>query len=296
MASCGTTDTEPPTVCDSDNLTGLPSILAGELEVEAGTTVTLHDAFCDNDGLAEIRWDLHTAEGHAHDEEHEGEEHEGEEHEEEFILWSGSDWEKLETRAVEGTKSEEQFTFDVPLTSRGLWDVVVSMVDAEGNAADDILLVVHVENDHLPLFELSTVGGVDPAEWEGEEQVWAPGATVNVTGSVSDSDGVADAELLLIRESDEAVVWSAEIPTAGEGAIDFSIDVVVPADAVAGRIPLRNGGHGRSRCRHAHRFPPRGGVPLPFEDSSGFNPLLFGAHPAAGRISLFGRLAVVFCD
>ena len=76
LASCGTTDTEPPTVCDSDNLTGLPSILAGELEVEAGTTVTLHDAFCDNDGLAEIRWDLHTAEGHSHDEEHEGEEHE----------------------------------------------------------------------------------------------------------------------------------------------------------------------------------------------------------------------------
>ena len=73
----------------------------------------------------------------------------------------------------------------MPLTSR-VWDVVVSMVDAEGNAADDILLVVHVENDHLPLFELSTVGGVD-RWWEGEEQVWAPGATVNVTGSVSDS-------------------------------------------------------------------------------------------------------------
>ena len=82
LASCGTTDTEPPTVCDSDNLTGLPSILAGELEVEAGTTVTIHDAFCDNDGLAEIRWDLHSAEGHAHEEEEEGEEHEGEEHEE----------------------------------------------------------------------------------------------------------------------------------------------------------------------------------------------------------------------
>ena len=234
LASCGTTDTDPPTVCDSDNLTGLPSILAGELEVEAGTTVTLHDAFCDNDGLAEIRWDLHTAEGHAHAEEHEGEEHEGEEHEEEFILWSGSDWEKLETRAVEGTKSEEQFTFDVPLTSRGLWDLVVSMVDAEGNAAEDVLLVVHIENDHLPLFALSTVGGVNPAEWEGEEQVWAPGATVNVTGSVSDSDGVAEAELLLIRESDEAVVWSAEIPAAGESVIDFSIDVAVPADAAEG--------------------------------------------------------------
>ena len=42
-----------------------------------------------------------------------------------------------------------------------------------------------------------------------------------MTGSVSDSDGVAEAELL-IRESDEAVVWSAEIPAAGESAIDFS--------------------------------------------------------------------------
>ena len=104
LASCGTTDTEPPTVCDSDNLTGLPSILAGELEVEAGTTVTIHDAFCDNDGLAEIRWDLHSAEGHAHEEEEEGEEHEGEEHEEEFILWSGGDFEKLEIRAF-GTYS-----------------------------------------------------------------------------------------------------------------------------------------------------------------------------------------------
>ena len=78
------------------------------------------------------------------------------------------------------------------------------------------------------------VGGVNPAEWEGEEQVWPPGATVNVTGSVSDSDGVAEAELLLIRESDEAVVWSAEIPATGESAIDFSIDVVVPADAAEG--------------------------------------------------------------
>ena len=30
------------------------------------------------------------------------------------------------------------------------------------------------------------------------------------------------------------MVWSAEIPAAGESAIDFSIDVVVPADAAAG--------------------------------------------------------------
>ena len=229
LASCGTTDTELPTLCDSDNLTGLPSVLNDEIEVEAGTTVTVHDAFCDNEGLGEVRWDLHSAEGHEHEE--------GEEEEEEFVLASGTDWEVLETRSVEGTKSEEQFTFDVPLTSRGIWDLVVSVVDAEGNAAADVITTVHVENDHLPEFSLISVAGVDPSTWEGE-QIWAPGSTVNLTGSVSDSDGVAEAEVLLIRESDEAVVWSAELGTSGETTFEFSVDVLVPADAAEGEYHL----------------------------------------------------------
>ena len=228
LVSCGTTDTELPTICDSDNLTGLPSVLNDEIEVEAGTTVTLHDAFCDNEGLGEVRWDLHSAEGHEHEE--------GEE-EEEFVLASGTDWELLEIRAVEGPKSEEQFTFDVPLTARGIWDLVVSVVDVEGNAAADVITTVHVENDYLPEFSLASVAGVDPSTWEGE-QIWAPGSTVNLTGSVSDSDGVAEAEVLLIRESDEAIVWSAEINAAGEATIEFSVDVLVPADAAEGEYHL----------------------------------------------------------
>ena len=229
LASCGTTDTELPTICDSDNLTGLPSVLHDEIEVDAGTTVTVHDAFCDNEGLGEVRWDLHSAEGHEHEE--------GEEEEDEFVLASGTDWEVLETRTVEGTKSEEQLTFDVPLTSRGIWDLVVSVVDAEGNAAADVITTVHVENDHLPEFSLTSVAGVDPSTWEGE-QIWAPGSTVNLTGSVSDSDGVAEAEVLLIRESDEGVVWSAELATSGETNLEFSVDVLVPADAAEGEYHL----------------------------------------------------------
>ena len=227
FTSCGTTDTELPTICDSDDLTGLPSVRNDEIEVEAGSTVVVHDAFCDNEGLGEIRWDLHSAEDHEHEE--------GEE--EEFVLASGTDWEALEMRSVSGTKAEEQFSFEVPLTSRGIWDLVVSVVDAEGNAANDVITTVHVENDHIPEFNVFTVDGADPAEWEGEP-VWAPGSTVVLSGSVADSDGVAEAEVLLIRESDETVVWSAEIEATGDTLILFNVDVAVPADAAEGEYHL----------------------------------------------------------
>ena len=228
FVSCGTTDTTPPTVCEASGLTGLPSVLFDEIEVEAGSTVSVHDAFCDDEGLGEIRWDLHSAEGH---------EHTGGEEEEEFTLNSGTDWEVLEIRSVEGTEAEESFTFDVPLTARGIWDLVVSVVDAEGNAAADIITTVHVENGHLPEFSLSTVDGVDPSTWE-EEPVWAPGSTISISGAVGDTDGVAEVAILFIRESDEAVVWSTEVPASGAMTIPFSVEVNVPLDAPTGEYHL----------------------------------------------------------
>ncbi len=160
----------------------------------------------------------------------EGEE-EGEE--EEFVLNSGTDWAKLETRALTGTKAEEPFSFDVPLEARGIWDLVVSVVDAEGNAAPDVITQVHVENDYIPAFILQAVDGVNPSTWQ-EEPMWAPGAEVTVTGSVEDSDGVSEAEVLLIRGSDETVVWSESLVVSGEASVTFTVQVVVPADAEVG--------------------------------------------------------------
>ena len=223
FSSCGTADTEPPTLCQAQNLTGLPSVTLDEIEAEAGTSVTVFDAFCDDTELGEVRWDLHSAEGHEHEE--------GEE--EGFVLHSGTDWAELETRALEGTFAEEGFTFDVPLTARGVWDLVVSVVDGEGNAATDVVGQVHVENDYIPEFVLSQVDGVSPNTWEGEP-VWSPGSSIVVSGTIFDSDGIAGAVLLLILEADESTVWSSELQVSGDSLISFSETVEIPANAVVG--------------------------------------------------------------
>ena len=60
-------------------------------------------------------------------------------------------------------------------------------------------------------------------------------------GSVTDSDGIASAELELIDEATETVVWSAALTEFDA----FSATVTVPADA-SGGVSLRNEG---DRCR-----------------------------------------------
>jgi hypothetical protein len=68
--------------------------------------------------------------------------------------------------------------------------------------------------------------------------VWEPGSTVTLTGTVEDSDGIADAEVLLIRESDESVVWSTELEVLGASIYDFSVTVEVPESANSGEYHL----------------------------------------------------------
>ena len=75
----------------------------------------------------------------------------------------------------------------------------------------------------MPEFSLTSVGGEDPATWHGEP-TWSAGTEVVVEGAVTDGDGIASAELELIDEATETVVWSAEL-VAFEA---FSETVTVP--------------------------------------------------------------------
>lgn len=225
LFSCGTTDIDPPTICTENVENGISTL--DEVDADAGTTVTLLESFCDDEGLGEVRWDIHSAEGHSH----EGEEEEG------FVLHSGTDWSVLEIQDLSGSNDDGQISFDIPNTVRGVWDVVVSFSDAEGNAAADVVTPLHVENDFIPLFTLTNVNGVDPATWT-EEQVWSAGSTVTLTGTVEDSDGIADAEVLLIRESDETEIWSTELEVLGASIYEFSVTLEVPESANSGEYHL----------------------------------------------------------
>ncbi|HAY55799.1 MAG TPA: hypothetical protein DCX49_00085, partial [Flavobacteriales bacterium] len=69
LTSCDNTDTEAPTVCTEAG--AMNSVLADEVEAEAGDHIDLEDLFCDNEGLSQVRWDIHNGEGHAHEDEDE---------------------------------------------------------------------------------------------------------------------------------------------------------------------------------------------------------------------------------
>jgi hypothetical protein len=226
FASCGKTDTEPPTVCTEAG--SETSVLADEIEAIAGTSVTITDVFCDNEELSEVRWDIHNAADHAHEE---GESDEG------FVLHSGTEWEVLETTSLTGTSNTSSITLDIPLTARGVWDVVVSLVDEAGNAGPDVVTQMHIDNEHLPEFTLTDVDGVDPATWTGEQE-WSAGAVVTLSGTVADSDGVSAAGISIVHEDTETTVWELSLEPDGVAELTFIVDAVIPADAEAGEYHL----------------------------------------------------------
>ena len=178
LSSCGKTDTEAPTICTE---TGTEfSVLTEEIEAMAGTQILISDSFCDNEELSEVRWDVHNAADHAHEE---GDADEG------FVLHSGTNWEVLETSSLAGTSDDASLTLNIPLTRPrclGCCRITRGCGRQCGNRCGHA--AAHRKTSTSPEFSLLAVDGVDPATWPGEPS-WAQGSTVNIEGSVTDSDG-----------------------------------------------------------------------------------------------------------
>jgi len=201
LSGCGKSDTTPPT---------LEVVVAGiepgtEVELAAGTTVSVTVLVQDEQELSELRLDLHSAAGHSH-----------EGGTETFVLSSGS-WTKLVQVELEGTSHLYQANWTVPEDVRGIWDFVVDAVDAEGNEAETVLMQFHVENDLIPLFVLGP--------W-AEEAVWAAGSSVPFLGTVSDVDGLAAVEVHVEAEATGATVWEGSWDAAGATEFDLAAAVV----------------------------------------------------------------------
>ena len=49
LFSCGTTDIDPPTICTENVENGISTL--DEVDADAGTTITLLESFCDDEGL-----------------------------------------------------------------------------------------------------------------------------------------------------------------------------------------------------------------------------------------------------
>jgi len=217
LASCQTTDLDPPTLCTPENTA--TSVLADEIEANAGSTLILTERLCDNEGLSEVRWDIHNAADHAHEA---GEEEEG------FVLHSGTAWEVLEIVSASGTEADVSLAVEVPLTVRGVWDIVVSIVDAEGNVSSDHVTQLHLENDHLPAFSVALVNGEDPNTWEGEP-VWAAGSEATLEGAVTDADGLNTVTLALVEEASETTLWEVSWEAVSENVLAFNEAFTLPA-------------------------------------------------------------------
>lgn len=211
FSGCAKSDTTAPT---------LEVVVAGiepgtEVDLAAGTTVSVTVLVQDETELSELRLDLHSAAGHSH-----------EGGVEEFVLSSGS-WTKLVQEDLQGTSHLYQASWTVPEDVRGIWDFVVDAVDAEGNEAETVLMQFHVENDLIPLFVLGA--------W-AEDAVWAAGSTVPFLGTVSDADGLAAIEVHVHAEATGAMVWEGSWDAAGATEFDLAAAVVTLPAGFSGPV------------------------------------------------------------
>ncbi|MCH2198754.1 MAG: DUF4625 domain-containing protein [Flavobacteriales bacterium] len=205
------TDEENP-VISAVRING--ATVTSNASIEAGTDMTLQINMTDNEELNQLKIDLHPNEdGHSHEEEG-GEEADGE-------------WEVLSVINLEGTSDSYSNTYSVPTNARGEWHLLVDVLDKEGNESSQVFVDIDVENDIIPLIEVTSVNG---AEVDDEIDA-AEGDVLVFQGTISDASGLADAHIEILDE-DGNILVEEELEVGGAASFDMNgASITVPAFA-----------------------------------------------------------------
>ncbi len=211
LNACVPSDRQPPILEVTVN-----GIQGEEHTLAAGTSWNLVVDATDDNGLSQVRIDIHSAEGHDHGD--------GTGVPTGWVAYSGS-WEVLEIVDLAGTEGQASRTFAIPFDVRGHWDLVVTVVDEAGNEAPPVVIALDVENDIIPEVHFSSVAGVDPATWTGEP-VWPVCSWVDLEGQITDPSGLASVALTL-HDAAGNLLWDWNVAVQG-ATVHVLQDVSIP--------------------------------------------------------------------
>jgi len=156
----------------------IDNLETSELEVTAGSVLSIRLDVADNQELNEVRVVVHDAEN-AHT--HAGSGHNGGE----FHLNSG-EWAKDEVLQVSGTTAAMDVEVNVPDTVAGQWHLVITAMDKVGNVSLDYAVLITVSNDELPII----VGSTEPQADATGTIFLNVGGSLLLDGTISDADSL----------------------------------------------------------------------------------------------------------
>lgn len=211
LASCKkeTDDTTKP-VIDFVKINGA---VADEHELNAGDTFTVEVSASDNESLNQLKVNVHSADdGHSHDE-----------GSGEVVAPNIGVWSETLIFDLSGTTNSQSLTLEIPAVVAGHWHVEVMLIDEQGNEALEYVTTLHVLNSYLPVFAITS----NPAVVDGVITI-AAGATLDLMGTISDSDGLGYGHCEIRDELTGDVIWTQTMSSVMGTVYDLGTFLVDP--------------------------------------------------------------------
>jgi hypothetical protein len=216
LASCkkDSEDTTKPVI----NFVKIDGVVADEHEMNAGETFTIEVSSSDNESLNQLKVNIHGADdGHTHDGSSTGE----------VEAPNIGVWSETQIFNLSGTTNTQTLTLEIPAVVAGHWHIEAMLIDEQGNEAVEYVTTLHVLNTYLPVFAVAS----DPAVVDGVITISA-GASFNLMGTISDTDGLSFGHCEIQEESTGDVVWTQTLSSVMGNVYDlgtFLVDPVLPA-------------------------------------------------------------------